>query len=75
MDAIGLRESICEPKARAMDGLSAIVLWVTPICVFICDICKCVIHVYEEDVQMMRMLCVVDINYEYIWIFIWWDVD
>ena len=36
LDAIWPRDTSCEPKAGAMDELSAIVLWVTP---FLCAIC------------------------------------
>ena len=50
-------------------------IWGISVYVFICNICECVIHVYEEDVQMTRMLCVVDINREYTWNLLWLDVD
>ena len=38
MDDIGPRETSRDPKAGAMDGLSALVLWVTPVYVLICEI-------------------------------------
>ena len=40
MGDIGPRDTSCDPKAGAMDGLSALVLWVIPVYVLICEVCE-----------------------------------